>query len=537
MNEASQLIGQIIQDTYRIEKLIGEGGMGAVYEAAHLRLARRFAVKLLYPAVAKHPEALARFQREAQVTSALGHPHILEVIDFNHTPDGAPYIIMELLAGEDLAARLRRQLRLEPPAVASILRQAASALQAAHEQGIVHRDLKPNNIFLCRRGKRDDFVKVVDFGVSKVLGAQGGLTSTQALIGTPFYMSPEQAEQRSGEVDLRADIYALGVIIFEALTGRPPFAADSIPQLLFKVAYHEAPLLRSLRPDLPAALDAVVARALAKQREERWASAGELAAAFKAALGPAPHQALPVEDDEDDEDDEGEGHDDEPATAPPSQRTAAARAPGRAPQPASRQAPELALEATVTGPPAPAVRGASPARVPATSLATEETVVDACALPDPLEEAKKTTLSTSTLSTSLGEVTGETRRARRGSRLPMIAAGVLVVALGVGFVAFRALRSGPPAGSRGTAQEPTAEATSGGARPGTAGAGSVAVTAPPDARVAPRPDLEAGRAVPDAGARDAKVASPAGAQKASKLKRPRPKRGKKKKLGDDIVDD
>jgi eukaryotic-like serine/threonine-protein kinase len=285
MGHGEHAIGLVIKDTYRIERLIGEGGMGAVYEASHLRLERRFAVKLLFPAFAEHPDVLARFQREARVTSGLGHPNILEVIDFDTTADGEPFIVMELLEGESLAARLHRVRQLELSQAVSIVRETTSALEAAHDKMIVHRDLKPHNIFLCRRRRRDDFVKVVDFGVSKMLGAATAITRAHALIGTPNYMSPEQAEQRSEEVDLRTDVYAMGVIIFEMLTGEAPFSAGSIPQLLFKIAYRPAPPLRTLRPDLPEALEQVLLQAMAKDPAARFASMGELWEAFRLALG------------------------------------------------------------------------------------------------------------------------------------------------------------------------------------------------------------------------------------------------------------
>jgi serine/threonine-protein kinase len=287
MDQGARAIGTVLQESYRIERLLGEGGMGAVYEASHLRIARRFAIKLLTPAAASNAEAMARFRREAEITSALGHPHIIEVIDFNHTPAGEPYIIMELLRGEDLGTRLQRLGRLDLPEAASIFRQATSALQAAHDEGIVHRDLKPQNIFLCRREERDDFVKVVDFGISKVLGAQSLLTRTQTLMGTPLYMSPEQADERAANVDHRSDIYSLAAIVWNMLVGTLPFTAASMPSLLYKIVHEEVPSLRAVRPDLPSALGTVISRGLRKRREERFGSMAEFRKAFDEAVLPA----------------------------------------------------------------------------------------------------------------------------------------------------------------------------------------------------------------------------------------------------------
>jgi serine/threonine-protein kinase len=270
MGAGRDFTGETLQETYRLERLIGRGGMGVVYEASHARLVRRFAVKLLYQEVASNPEAIARFRREAEITSSLGHQHIVEVIDFNHCADGTPYIVMELLEGEDLGSRIKRRGKIALPQASEIVRQAASALQAAHQKGIVHRDLKPQNLFLCRREDREIFVKVVDFGVSKMIGADTGvLTQGRALLGTPYYMAPEQALERSAEVDARSDVYALGVILYEMLTGLPPFVAESIPTLLYKIVHEEAPPLRAARPDLPPSLEEVVALALAKRPEAR----------------------------------------------------------------------------------------------------------------------------------------------------------------------------------------------------------------------------------------------------------------------------
>jgi eukaryotic-like serine/threonine-protein kinase len=262
--------GEVFQETYCLERLIGKGGMGVVYEASHRRLSRRFAVKLLYPELASNPDALARFEREAQITGRLGHPHIVEVVDFNRTRDGRPYIVMELLVGEDLAERLDRTGRRPLAEAVEIVRQTASALQAVHEIGVVHRDLKPHNIFLCHE-EDGDRVKVVDFGVSKIPHPGRAMTQAGALVGTPFYMAPEQA-QKQAEVDGRADIYALGAILYRTLTGRPPFEAESIPALLERIIHDPLRPLRSLRPDIPERVAQVVERALSKNREDRYPS-------------------------------------------------------------------------------------------------------------------------------------------------------------------------------------------------------------------------------------------------------------------------
>jgi serine/threonine-protein kinase len=284
-NEQMAPIGEVLQETYRLERLIGEGGMGKVFEASHTRLRRRFAVKLLAPAVSSLPEAVARFRREGEITSSLGHPHIIEVVDSNTTPDGQSYIVMELLDGESLGSRLARPPALGLPEAAEVVRQAASALDAAHGLGVVHRDLKPENIFLCRRaGEPGLFVKVLDFGISKVLGSQSMLTAASVIMGTPSYMAPEQAEGRISEIDARTDVFALGAILYEMLAGRPPFVGESITSVLYQTVHQEPTPLRELRPLLPAAVEAVVARALAKRPEDRPPTIAALAEDLSRAL-------------------------------------------------------------------------------------------------------------------------------------------------------------------------------------------------------------------------------------------------------------
>ena len=288
-NWPDALIGKILQGTYRIERNIGSGGMGSVYEASHLRLGKRLAVKVLSPAVANSPEALARFRQEALVTSALGNPNIVEVFDFNHMEDGTPYIVMELLRGEDLGSRLQREGRLPLATVVDIFRQAAAALHAAHQKGIIHRDLKPQNVFLCQREERDDYVKIVDFGISKVLGSRHAMTGTHELLGSPSYMSPEQALVKASKVDLRADVFTMGTLAYLMLAGVPPFAADTMPDLLYKIVREEPPSLCGLLPGLPAAVEQVIFRALRKNRGQRFDSMDEFSRQLCAAAAqPAP---------------------------------------------------------------------------------------------------------------------------------------------------------------------------------------------------------------------------------------------------------
>ena len=266
------LIGSVLKETYRVERRIGSGGMGSVYEVLHLRFGRHFAAKVLSPTVLNSPKALARFRQEALVTSKLGNPHIVQVFDFDHMEDRTPYIIMELLRGEDLAARLERDGQLPLAQVTHIFQQAASALHDAHEQGIIHRDLKPQNIFLCQRDGQQDYVKLVDFGISKVLGASSAVTGTHELLGSPAFMSPEQAMVKASGVDLTADIFTMGSILYMMLTGDPPFMADAVPNLLYMIVHEPPEPLCERCPELPRALEAVLDRAMRKDRAQRYRS-------------------------------------------------------------------------------------------------------------------------------------------------------------------------------------------------------------------------------------------------------------------------
>jgi len=284
------LVGTVLGGAYRITRLIGQGGMGAVYEGVQLRLERRVAVKLMARELSANPEAIARFRREAEVTSQLGHPHIVQVFDFGSAPTGEPYLVMEYLEGEDLEKRIARVGRMSAPAASHIIRQVASALSATHAKGIVHRDLKPANVFLLSVEGETDFVKVVDFGISKVRAAGTKLTAALAVMGTPNYMAPEQAEGRIDEIDHRTDQWALACIAYELLAGRPPFIGENVASLLYQVIHQAPSPLASMNPGLPGQVEDVLRRALSKTQVGRFSTMTEFSRAFE---GAASGKALP----------------------------------------------------------------------------------------------------------------------------------------------------------------------------------------------------------------------------------------------------
>ena len=269
---------------YRIRRLLGRGGMGSVYEAVQEDLGRVVALKVLDPVLATHDEQLERFRREATSAAALGHANIVSVTDFGarSTSGDPPYLVMELLSGESLGKLLDRESVLAPERVAFIASQVLAALGAAHGAGIVHRDVKPDNVFLTSTSAFRDLVKVLDFGIAKLSAEHGSarLTGTGAMLGTPAYMAPEQA--RGGTVDHRADIYAVGATMYQALAGRLPHDAPSFPAKLFAIVEQSPEPLTRLRPDVPPGLVAVVERAMAKDPEARYPSAE----AMRAALAP-----------------------------------------------------------------------------------------------------------------------------------------------------------------------------------------------------------------------------------------------------------
>jgi serine/threonine-protein kinase len=269
---------EVIDGKYRIVRLIGEGGMGAVYEGLHALIHRRVAIKVLHASIVERAEAALRFEREAQAAGRIGSPHIVEVLDLGSLPSGARYMVMEFLEGESLGARLETLKVLSPGDLFPLAAQLLDGLIAAHGAGIVHRDLKPDNVFLHKR-VNGDFVKLLDFGISKFgqLSEDSGLsmTRTGAVMGTPFYMAPEQA-RGSKQVDHRADLYAVGVILYECLTGQVPFRASSFNELMFKIALEDPRPIRALAPNVDEALADIVSRAMSREPAHRYGSAIEL---------------------------------------------------------------------------------------------------------------------------------------------------------------------------------------------------------------------------------------------------------------------
>jgi serine/threonine-protein kinase len=289
---SDRLVGEILHDTYKITGVLGRGGMGTVHEAINVRLGKRVAVKVLRPAALDEPGLIHRFRREAKIATDLGHPHIIDILDFNEMEDGSPYMVMELLQGRDLESLIRQHRTLPVERMAFIIRQVCSALHAVHQHSVVHRDLKPENIFLCSNKAFADFVVVLDFGISKILGSTSVQTQG-AFIGTPHYMAPEQAELATDQIGPAADIFALGSIMYRTLTGDVPFASDTLPALLYQVVHSNPRPMRSLRPDVPEAVEAIVSRAMKKAPTDRFPSVRALSIALLEAV---PAAAAPLTD-------------------------------------------------------------------------------------------------------------------------------------------------------------------------------------------------------------------------------------------------
>jgi serine/threonine protein kinase len=283
-----EVIGTTLSGRYLVTRKIGQGGMGAVYEATHTIINKRVAVKVLLEKYAQREALVKRLKQEAQLASSVDNEHIISVTDFGTTEDGRTFVVMEFLDGESLAETLSRETKLPEQRILRLVSQAASALAAAHAKGIVHRDIKPENLFILRR-KEQDFIKVVDFGISKSLRASGEeeettrLTQTGMVLGTPLYMSPEQA-RGDDELDHRVDVYALGVIMYEASTGRVPFVGNNYLSVISQVLNEVPKPLRELQPELSEEFEAVVLKAMEKDVKHRYASANEMLADLNALL-------------------------------------------------------------------------------------------------------------------------------------------------------------------------------------------------------------------------------------------------------------
>jgi serine/threonine-protein kinase len=280
---------------YRAVSLLGEGGMGAVYLAEHPGIGRRVAIKVLRPDMGHDPQLLTRFLNEARAANAIRHPNIIEVLDSGTTDKGMSYLVMELLEGEVLSARIKRLSRLDERSAIEIAMQAASGLGAAHAKGITHRDLKPDNIFVIpeESDPSRERVKILDFGIAKLHSLSGDSlkTRTGTLMGTPIYMSPEQC-LGTKEVDHRSDVYSLGVILYEMLAGRPPFVSEGFGELLTMHLHEPAPPLRQFAPQLSSEIEFAVLKMLVKKPDGRYQSMADVRAALAVAAG-LPHAVGP----------------------------------------------------------------------------------------------------------------------------------------------------------------------------------------------------------------------------------------------------
>jgi serine/threonine protein kinase len=276
--DAAPLVpGQVLENKYRVSKMLGGGAMGIVYEAYHLRLEKSVAIKVLRPELASMEELRDRFEAEARAAAAIGHPNIVTVTDLGQTPDGALYFVMDRLRGETLGERIEKLGKLEVTAAARIITEVLSGLEAAHELRLVHRDLKPDNIFLARPPGGRELAKILDFGIAKALASVGRRskgTHAGATIGTPMYMAPEQAVG-DPDIDARADLYSIGVILYQVLGGRPPFDGKTAVDVMAALMTETPVSLGTLCPEAPFELVQLVESAMSRDRNRRPATAAE----------------------------------------------------------------------------------------------------------------------------------------------------------------------------------------------------------------------------------------------------------------------
>lgn len=279
----NDLVGSTLGGRYRITGRLGSGGVAEVYEATHAQIGQRFAVKVLKPEFLGHAELAQRFLTEARAASAVGHPGIVQVLDFGHLPTGEPYLVMELLQGEDLKQLLERKKRLTEPEAITITLHVLDALGAAHQAGVLHRDLKPENVVLVRGPEGKPWAKVIDFGIARVTNrdpAARRLTSHGTVMGTPAFMAPEQA-RGSVNVDARADLYSVGVMLFEMTTGQLPFRGASPTEVMVRLLQDDFPRPRQVCPEVSPELEQVILRATGKKPDSRYPAAADFVAALR----------------------------------------------------------------------------------------------------------------------------------------------------------------------------------------------------------------------------------------------------------------
>ena len=296
VNPGADLVGQVVADRYHVMKKLGEGGMGRVYLAEHVKMGRRSAIKVMNPSMVHDPDAVARFNREASNASRINHPNVCAIYDFGETADGLVFLAMEFIEGEPLTDLLSREPVLPIARATNIFLQTAEALQVAHELGIVHRDLKPDNVMLTKGRGGSDTVKVVDFGIAKAIaGAEANqkVTKTGMVMGTPEFMSPEQL---SGDnVDGRSDLYSLALVFYQMLSGTLPFEATTVQETMIKRLTEEPAKLKDTRPDLafPPGLQAVLDSALMRSPSQRYQSVAKFAADVAAVTGRPVARSVP----------------------------------------------------------------------------------------------------------------------------------------------------------------------------------------------------------------------------------------------------
>ena len=299
---SDDLIGRTI-GSYRVDRLLGKGGMGSVYMGIHPVIGSRVAIKFLHPQFSHDDKIVDRFFNEARAVNVIGHDNILKILDLNVTEDHRHYFVMEFLHGRPLQALLRHNLAVGLDVAGPILVQVCDALEAAHKRGIVHRDLKPDNIYLITMKGKKNFVKVVDFGIARIaddLGASTGKTQTGMVMGTPAYMSPEQGSGASNKIDGRSDVYSLGVMMFQLATGRLPFPGSNFGEVLIGHLQLAPPQPRSVNAQIPEPYEAIILKCLQKKQEDRYASMKELKHAIEACMDKLGiSKELPVADDSD----------------------------------------------------------------------------------------------------------------------------------------------------------------------------------------------------------------------------------------------